>query len=333
MAPKKPTAGTTPNPDEFNEIVDSTKSTRKTKGAEAAKRNATTVKKAAKALSVDAVVSEISSLGLDVNRTLATVSEKILGKVTELTQLQEAVELEKAELERLHGVDVVALEIDVLVAEYEAKKTALQNEMSDQQEQWAKEKAKVEMQAREFAAEIIKNRNREIADYDYTKNMERKRSQDTFDEQLRASAKKGTENQEALEKVWRTREEAIASKEERFVALENEVATFPEVLKKEVSKAEAIVGNTMKREHDHATKLFAMQAESDKRALVQEVASQKATIALLEGQLATLRSELDSKSGQVMEIASQAVQSASGRLALESLKDVQRESGASTSKK
>lgn len=282
-----------------------------TKKAEAAKAKAETVRKAAKAVTVETVVRDITDLGLNVNRSLAQISEEISSKVSELNQVKEAIEAERAELERLHGVGVVASEID-----------ELQLQLNALQEEFKKEEARLQAQHAETQRDLKKQRDREQADYEYNTKVSRRNDQDTWNQTLIMKQREAYDKQEELAKGWKEREEKLAARESYVKDLEGQVAIFPETLKKEVEKAEKIVGNTMKRDHEHAMAIKSMEHESEKKSLAQQVEAQKAAIAQLEAQLATLRAELTAKSAQVVEIAGKAVESASGRLALESLKDV-----------
>ena len=67
----------------------------------------------------DKVVNQISNLSLEIGRNLSAVSEQFTTKLAELEEISQAVEIEKRELERVHGSAVVAKETLALVHEHE----------------------------------------------------------------------------------------------------------------------------------------------------------------------------------------------------------------------
>lgn len=307
---------------DFDAVASSAETASSPKAAEIAKRNADAVRKAAKAVSVDSVVKDISGLGLDINRTLSGISEKITAKVNELAQLQQAVELERKALEELHGVDVVASTIAELVADYNIRKTQCEAEIANLQAKFSEERAALDKHYKELVEESRKTRQREEADFTYNRDQSRRRASDEFEDQMRAKARETATKQEALEKSWAAREEALGKRETEFADMSKQVAEFPETLRKEVAKAEAIASNSVKREYEVKMQLAAKDAESDKRSMAQEIASQRTLISQLEATINDLRNQLSDKSKQVQDIAVSAVNAASGRQALEALKDV-----------
>ena len=62
------------------------------------------------------------------------------------------------------------------------------------------------MERKEQEEALKKQRQREIDDCEYKKNLERKRAQDKYDEEVRLTEKKNAEKQEELEKSWARRE-------------------------------------------------------------------------------------------------------------------------------
>lgn len=342
MPPRKPTNPDRSNrsKDEINEsfedIKDSVKSSESLdpKAAEVAKRNAENVRKVAKALNAENTAKAVSALTLDISRTLSDITEKMFSKISELSDLQKAVKLEEEELKRLHGVDICASAITNMIASYEEKKAKATEELHQMQEFYKTTKAAFDKEQKEYQGEIKKVRDREAQEHEYNKAQQRKHDQDKFDEQLNAKAKASSEKHEAQSKEWNAREEAIKAREAEFASFQAQVAAFPEALKKEVARAEAIVGNTLKREYEHQQKLAEVTASSIANSLSQQVESLHKQISSLEATLASTRQELNAKSEQVVNIATQAVQSAAGSKAYGDMKEIAsaRESGGAAKK-
>jgi ribosomal protein L9 len=73
------------------------------KAVEIEQRHAQEVREAVEAVSVESVAKRIKELDGEVSRTLGELAGKLTGEVDLLTQLREAVQLERQELERLRA--------------------------------------------------------------------------------------------------------------------------------------------------------------------------------------------------------------------------------------
>src|SRR5262245_4549464 len=215
---------------EFAQIQEEAQAAREAadaKLAEVARLHEAEVRQSVDGVSVDSVVQRVSGLGLEVSRALAGVAEKLTEEVKLLATVREAVALERRELERLHKIDVAATALDQLVQDYARERERLETETAGQRAAWDEETARVERERKEQEDALKKQRQREIEDYEYRKNLERKKAQDKYDEELRARDKRNQEQQEALEKSWQQREAALKEREEERARLEREVAEFP----------------------------------------------------------------------------------------------------------
>ena len=92
----------------------------KTQEAESVRQNE--VKKIVETVTVEGIVKSIGDLSLEVSRTLSGLSSQLQSQTELLKSLNEAVELEKTDLERLHKIDIAATSIDFLVQDYSQKK-------------------------------------------------------------------------------------------------------------------------------------------------------------------------------------------------------------------
>ena len=80
------------------------------------------IREAVREVSPDTVAQRITTLGLDLSKTLSMLAEKLNGEVKLLDDVRRAVTLETQELERLHGRDVVASSLEELLEEYREKR-------------------------------------------------------------------------------------------------------------------------------------------------------------------------------------------------------------------
>jgi colicin import membrane protein len=273
-------------------------------------------------LTAETAVKKVTEAGLTINKTLAGINEQVISLVEELKQLDEAIHLKTEELNGLHGKDVAASAIDVLVAEYDKKKAELEAEMERLQKDIADSRAKAaaEAAAEREAAEVARKRAEE--QYAYDTQLSRKKDQDAFAEGLRLQAAQERDRKEKLEKEWATREEALKLREKELEDLRKQVAEFPLVLKKETDTASAIVGNRVKADWELKLTLATKDAETAQRVATMEIASLKDTATKQAQTIQTLQAELNEAKRQVQAIAEKALESASGARALAEVQGV-----------
>jgi chromosome segregation ATPase len=293
-----------------------------TKEQEALDTHAKNVLADVSGLTAETAVKKVTEAGLTINKTLAGINEQVISLVEELKQLDEAIQLKTEELNGLHGKDVAASAIDVLVAEYDKKKAELETEMERLQKdiEDTRAKAAAELATEREAAELARKRAEEA--YSYDTQQLRKKEQDAFAEGLRQQSATERDRKEKLEKEWATREEALKLREKELEDLRKQVSEFPLVLKKETDTAAAIVGNRVKSEWDLKLTLATKDAETAQRVASMEIASLKDTTAKQAQAIQTLQAELNEAKRQVQAIAEKALESASGARALAEVQGV-----------
>ncbi|XXF79000.1 kinetoplast-associated protein [Myxococcaceae bacterium GXIMD 01537] len=273
-------------------------------------------------LTAESAVKKVTEAGLTINKTLGGINEQVMSLVDELRKLDEAIKLKTEELTALHGRDVAASAIDVLVAEYDRKKAELQEEMERFQKENAEVRATAAQElAREREAADMTRRRAEEA-YAYDTQQQRKKEQDAFQEQLRQQAASERDRKERLEKEWATREEALKLREKELEELRKQAAEVPAQLKKEADAAAAIAGNRVKAEWEVKFTLAQKDAETAQRVASMEIGSLKETNQRQAQSLTVLQAELAEAKRQVQAIAEKALESASGARALAEVQGV-----------
>jgi chromosome segregation ATPase len=273
-------------------------------------------------LTAESAVKKVTEAGLTINKTLAGINEQVISLVDELRKLDEAIKLKNEELSGLHGKDVIASALDVLVAEYDKKKAEFHAEMERLTEEMADTRAKfaadlaVEREATETA------RKRAEEEYQYNTQLQRKKEQDTFAEQLRVQGAAERDRKEKLEKEWAAREESLKLREKELEDLRKQVADFPASLKKETEAAAAMAGHRVKSEWEMKFTLAQKDGETALRVANMEIASLKESTTKQAQAIQALQTELAEAKRQVQAIAEKALESASGARALAEVQGV-----------
>jgi colicin import membrane protein len=305
--------------EEFAEIrreVETARESADPKAQEAARLRADEVRHAVEGTTVESVVQRISGLGLEISKSLADVSGKLVEEVERLSAVREAVELERAELGRLHKIDVAATALDQLVQDYAHEKERLEAEIKAQRATWEEESRNSERERKEQEENLKKARAREIEEYEYKKNLERKKAQDKYEEDQRLQEKKNKERQEALEKSWQQRETTLKEQEQELLRLRKEAQEFPETVKTESEKAAVLAAKAAEQKLEQEILLLKKEAETEKRLASLQVKTLEETLARQAVQIAALQKQVDEAKQQVQDIAVKAIEGASGAKAL-----------------
>lgn len=300
----------------IREQVAATREARNAKAEEAATLDEAEVRQAVDGLSVEGVAKSISALGIQISKALAAVSDDLIAEVQRLAIVREAVALERAELERLHKIDVAATALDQLVQDYDSKSQALEAEMSTRRATWEGELKARERAEREYDENVKKQRQRETEEYEYKKTIDRKKSQEKYDEDMRTIEKKNREKQEALEKSWEQRERTIKEREEEGIRLRQEVNGFPSRLQAETERAASDATRQTEQRFEQQVLMMTREREADRRLSDLQIKTLEESVARQTAQMAALQKQLDEAKQQVQDIAVKAIEGASGARAL-----------------
>ena len=293
-----------------------TRESRNAKAEEAAKLREAEVRQAVDGLSVEGVAQSISALSVQISKALADVSDNLIAEVQGLATIREAVALESEELRRLHKIDIAATALDQLVREYDSKRQALEAEASAEHASWDAEVKARERAEKEYDENLKKQRQRETEEYEYKKALERKKTQDKYDEEMRALEKKNREKQEALEKSWQERERAIKEREEEDLRLRQEVGSFSSRLQAETERARSEAAQQTEQRFEQQLLLMTKDRETDRRLSELRTQTLEESGARQTAHIAALEKQLDEAKQQVQDIAVKAIEGASGARAL-----------------
>ncbi len=126
----------------------------------------------------------------------------------------------------------------------------------------------------------------------------------------------------ALKKNWDDRENGLKAKEQEFLDAKKQLDGFDAKLKGEVAKAEAILTNGMKKQHDHEKALLAKDTESAKAVCEMRVQSLQTALEGRDEQLKDLKAQLVCARQDANNVASQALSASSDRKVAEALRQV-----------
>lgn len=286
------------------------------KVAEAEERHAAEVRGLVHETSVESISEEIYSLGAQISRTLAELRDGLEAEVSKLASVKEAVELERQELTRLHKIDVVATSIDQLLQDYERERERLETEIQMRRSEWEQEAKAAERERKEADETLRKQRQRENDDFEYKKQVERKKAQDKYEEEIRLLDKKNIERQQELEHNWAQREAALKDREDELAKLRRETEELPKRV--DEAKQAALAEATKQAAAMYEQRILILQKDSEAERKVAElqVRTLQESLNRQTEQVAALEKALEEAKRQVQEIALKAIEGASGSRAL-----------------
>jgi len=286
------------------------------KHAEAGALREADIRTSVEGVTVEGVVQKLSGLGIEISRSLSDISAKLSDEVQRLASVREAVALERADLERLHKIDVAATALDHLVQDYQRKKEDLEAEIAAQRATWEEEEQQTDRERKETEESLKKQRQRETDDYEYKKGLERKRTQDKYEEEQRLLEKQNKEKQEALQKGWQQREAELKQREEELAKLRKMAEDLPLRIEKEAAQAGERARKDAEQQYQQEILLLKRDAEADKRVAELRIKSLEEMAARQAAQITALEHQLDAAKQQVQDIAVKAIEGASGARAL-----------------
>lgn len=281
------------------------------KNRRAAAIQETEVLSSVKGLSLDAVSKSITDTQVEVQKVLADLSAKVMDRLQELQNIEEAISLKRDELKQLHDIEAKATTLD-----------ELEETIAKQRRAWDDEQAAKKREFAEMQSERNKQWKREEAEYQYNLAQEHRKLEDSFAVLMEKQEKGNRDKQEQLEKTWAERETELKKREQELLELRAFKEQAPEMTKKAVNAEVAVATNSVKKEYETKMVLAAKDAETEKRLADQNVKSLNDTIVKQQAQLDTMKAQLEQAQKDVKEISQKALESASGRATTDALQRI-----------
>lgn len=281
------------------------------------------IRKQAASLTVEGALRSIAEVQARLGATLAGVGEQLQSKLQELNTVKTATVLEKEELERIHGVGVIAKSIEEIQADFENKKLELAREEANfiaelnDRKQAAARAAQVEI------TNLSLNNQREKENFAYAFEIEKRDQRNTFAEEMRIARVQERDRKDTLERGWIEREANIKKQESEIAELRAKVANFQNELAAEVSKQVNIVTNVMKKDKEHEIQMLQNNFGAARTVADNTIKNLTEQLVAKDKIISDLSANLISAEKKVETIATKALETASGRQALADLQSIQ----------
>lgn len=259
-------------------------------------------------LDAQSVINEVGTLQTSLQTTLAGLSAGVATKIELMKQVDEAINLKEERLKELFGIEQQAMDIEFI-----------KQQKADEEETFDKTREKRDTEWAEETNVRAKNWQREREEHDYAVAQQKKRALEEYTAEVSERKRREQIRQEELQRGWDAREAALKTQEAEVVELRKQVAEFDNKLKTEVSKAEAIVGNRLKKDYEHEAALLKRDSDAAQKLADAEKLALNNTIANLSEQIDSLEQAVATAQKDAKEAVIAALDSASGRKAAEAV--------------
>lgn len=265
------------------------------------------------------VTNDFAASTTRLNEMITGASLLAVQKLNVIKDLDATIQLQKDELAQLHSIQVGAETLE-----------ALEAEINETRSQWVRDQDAYNKRLDDMDLQREQQRARAEESYQYTLTNSRKSAEDLYQRSCQDRDRANKLKQEELVRDWEKRSNEWKVKEEEFKTLQTQVAGIDTRVAAEVKKAEAIVGNAVKKEHDQ---LAALRSKDHELALANARTEVNATAGMLkraEEQVKSLTTELQAANARAQDIASKAMDAASCRQALEAVQRANENAGTTT---
>ena len=292
---------------------------------------------------INYTITSLDSLQLGFGSAVSELSEKLTTEAAKLAEIREAVAAEITDLQTLHSLEVTEDTFEELIDGYETSSKAFGEELraraeaSAQQIQtqtkaWDKEQEQHEITLKECIELDRKNGQREVQEYKYNLELQRKIDREQHEQQQIALYQEIAETKEVQEKAATERELALAEREKQYHETKDKVSGFVQdketAIKKAKEEGKGIATYQAKIKSD----LYSKDVEGQKRFYEGRIESLENTISNQGERLNSLSKQLEAALKQVQDLAVKAIEGSANANSYQTLKEITLEQAKSQAK-
>ncbi|MEB3340333.1 hypothetical protein [Okeania sp.] len=288
-----------------------------TKEEEAEKEKGKQILETAVTYTNDTIVKGLADLQLDFGSIVNQLLQNLHQESAKLNELKLAIEIENQHLQELQKIRVVADALHILTQEHQEKLGLIERNFNEHQENltkdmttkrkaWQKEQQEFELTIEEQNQLLIKQREKEVSDYQYELERQRKIETDDYEEMKRNMERELRYLGQQKEKQWQERESYLAENQTKFEADREKVNGFEEELKQAFVKAKEEAVQEANREAKVKADLFAKEWEGMKNGYELKIQSLSETIQRQTEQISDISTQLQAAIQQTQDLAMRA---------------------------
>ena len=256
-------------------------------------------------VTVESAIRSVGATSASVGKLLAGAIEKVQTELQVLEDVKKVVALTQADLETLHGKDALLRSIEEIQVARDEMNAQLERDREALVAEFELEKANYKRQSDENAAQS-----------DFQLNQQKLAAQATFEAERHQTLVQERDRKEAVERGFAARDAELKARETELATLRTQVAAFPQQLKTEVAAAAGAAGSAVKRDLEHQMEMLQKDAAGAQVLANLRVATLTEQVAALQQQVTAANARVEAANAKVAEIATKALDSASGQRTL-----------------
>lgn len=249
---------------------------------------------------METTLKTLSATTLSINDTLANIGKTLIEKHTELGAIQEAISIRRQEMEDLHGVDKIALEISDL--------EAMRNKMIQDNDQ--------------IRRDLVGSRDREESEFRYRLCQERLEEKDDWMAHLRVRNNQERDRRDAFDRDLALRGQALQEQENSYKEALTKVATFDADVEKRVNAEVGKERGILTGKFEQEKRILAIEHTAQVAGLQKDVDHARQVIASKDAEILTLREQLATAVKAQTDLASKTVEGANDRKSLSEMQAI-----------
>ncbi|URD51818.1 hypothetical protein [Chroococcidiopsis sp. CCNUC1] len=290
-----------------------------TKQEEADKEKNKQILQTAASYTVDNIVKGLAELQLEFGGIVNGLSEKLSKETSKLDELKRAIEVETQNLQELQQIRIVADTLYILNQEHQEKLKLIEQGATTQQENLEKEITQTRKIGQQEQVEfetnlqyqnelLVKERQREVEEYQYRLAQTQKINADTYQLKKRTLEREIEEATQAKEKDWAEREKVLTEQQSLLGEYTKQIAAFPTELEEAIKKAREEAIKDVNQDAKVKADLFEKEWQAAKQSYELQVQSLEQVITRQIEQIENLTAQMQAAQQQAQELALRAFQ-------------------------
>ena len=291
------------------------------------------IKPVLKQQKMESIIDGLTQLQLNFGGAVSDLSEKLVLEAFKLQEAQRKVSEERQELQALHSLEATDGSLNTLVQQYEESSKTFNEELRQRTDEvnlatttakkaWEKEQEEHRRLIKDRNETLAKTRLRDTKEYSYDLTLERKLSDEEYEQEKKRLYQELDESQKTQEKQWAEREKAIAERETQFAELKTKVEAMPKDLEAAIKRAKEEGKGIAFGQAKVKADLLAKDIEGSKRNYELRIQSLQETIDNQNSRIQNLSKQLDSALKQVQDLAVKAIEGTSNLNSFQAMKEI-----------
>jgi len=293
--------------------------------------------------SLEEIIEGFSTLKSQFSSASNLLQEKLSKEAMALQEVDEKVETNIKNLNRLYEIELNEETLESLMEAYIQREERQEEHILSKKEEgeeafkvfkenWLKERHAYIQKRDELSQEQGKQEQREKKEYAYTHKQAQVKDTDIFNEQQKIYANEFALLEETQALAWKEKEESVAKEEGEAKEIKEKAQALEETLTKEVKKSTEEGTGIAKRQSKNTAMLLQKDYEGEERVLQLKISSTQTLIAKQETQIVQLSDKLTIAIRQAQDLAVKALEGNANTNSFEAMKEIALEQAKNSSK-